>query len=202
MLSQTRHSTSRQSFFPGRHGMLRRYRTIPAAPKLGRTARSGFTLVEVLLVVAIVGVLGGVVVTVYGDASSDAKDAALMQNLQSIRVAVERFKVDHNGQLPGFTQLDDIGDHLTKYTNAAGAVSTTPSPSYPYGPYLPGSAIVNPVNQGYAVALSSDPTGETPDNEMVNGDGERVGWFLDASQGRIAANAEGQTAAGTPRISL
>lgn len=182
--------------------MLRRHRTTPTLPKLGRAARRGFTLVEILLVVAIVGVLGGVVITVYGDASSDAKDAALMQNLQSLRVAIERFKLDHNGRLPGFTQLDDIGDHLTRYSNAAGAVSATPSPSYPYGPYLPDTAVVNPVNNGYAVVLSSDPSGETPNNDRVDGDGNLVGWFLDLSQGRIAANAEGQTAAGTPRISL
>lgn len=164
--------------------------------------RDGFTLVEILLVVTILGVLAGAAVSMFGETSADAKDAVLMQNLQNIRSALERFKVDHNGRLPGFTDLDDIGNHLTKYSNAAGGVSTTPSASYPYGPYLPEQAIVNPVNQGYAVWLSSDPANETANDNLLNGDGDVVGWFLDVSQGRISANAEGRTAAGTLRIKL
>lgn len=174
----------------------------PLHPRRGTVARNAFTLVEVLLVVTILGVLAGAAVSMFGDTSTDAKDAVLMQNLQAIRVAFERFKVDHNGRLPGFTNLDDFGDHLTKYSNAAGAISATPSPSYPYGPYIPDRALINPVNNGYTAHLSLDPVNESPNNTLLDGEGNPVGWFLDVLQGRISANAEGQTSAGTLRVKL
>lgn len=173
-----------------------------ASRRHAAAARRGFTLVEILLVVVMVGVLAGVAVSMFGDVDDDAKDAVLIHNLQSIRLAFERFKVEHNGRLPGFTSLDDFGAHLTRYSNAAGAVSDTPSPSYPYGPYLPDRTLYNPVNNGVGIAESTDPINETPNNNLTDEDGAIVGWFLDSERCIVAPNAEGQTSSGVLRIKL
>lgn len=151
--------------------------------------------------VVILAVLAGAVVSQFGTATADAKDATLRQNLQAIRKQWELFKVQHNGHPPGWTDLTDMGGHLFAYTNAAGDISTTPSPNHPYGPYWYGPTTINPWNGATGAKLVLDPTAQTPDHDLMDGD-ERVGWFLNPYTGQLAPNAEGTTSDGTPRIQL
>ena len=162
--------------------------------------RSAFTLVEMLIVVAILGILAGMVIPQFTYSTDDARDAVLRQNLNGFRKQIELFKSHHNGNPPGFGGGSAVV-HLTFYSNAAGAFSVVPDPSYPYGPYFVGWPPVNPFSGGNFISPSSDPHGETPDNNLKAGS-ESVGWFYDSATGVIAANAEGITADGTPRISL
>ena len=80
-------------------------------------AKSGFTLVEILIVVVILGILAAIVIPQFTGASTEAKESSLVSNLQSIRSQIELFKIQHNDLLPGET-MDAIG---TK--TAADAVS-------------------------------------------------------------------------------
>ena len=64
-------------------------------------ARSGFTLVEILIVVVILGILAAIVIPQFTSASTEAKESALMSDIQSMRSQIELYKIQHNDLLPG-----------------------------------------------------------------------------------------------------
>jgi len=56
---------------------------------------SGFTLMEILIVVAIIAVLAGVGLNYYGDYIEDARMATARNNLKVVRDAISRYFKDH-----------------------------------------------------------------------------------------------------------
>jgi len=82
---------------------------------------SGFTLVEVLLVVVIVAILAAAVIPTFGQMAEDSKDATLRGNLQMMRIQLELYKSQHRGMLPGENGTNAIFQ-LVMYTNDAGDV--------------------------------------------------------------------------------
>ena len=109
-------------------------------------AKKGFTLVEILIVVVILGILAAIVIPQFTSASTEAKESALMSNLQSIRSQIELYKIHHNDLLPG--EIDDGAGNITdadsstfyaamtSKTNQYGTVGTTPVTTYRFGPYM------------------------------------------------------------------
>ena len=55
---------------------------------------SGFTLVEVLVVLAIISLMVALAVPRYVDRLEDAREAALRENLKVVRTAIDRFQAD------------------------------------------------------------------------------------------------------------
>ena len=100
----------------------------------------GFTLVEILIVVIILGILAAIVIPQFTEASNDARESALRSDLQTIRSQLELYKVQHLESYPG---TDDQGNfdatlfknQLTSRTNSAGTIGTAPA-QYPFGPYI------------------------------------------------------------------
>jgi general secretion pathway protein G len=56
-------------------------------------SRKGFTLVEILIVVVILGILAAIIIPQFSNASSEAKLNTLRTNLQTIRCQLQLFKV-------------------------------------------------------------------------------------------------------------
>ncbi len=54
--------------------------------------RRGFTLIEILIVVVILGILAAVVVPQFTNASEDANDAAVRSQLQTLRGQIELYR--------------------------------------------------------------------------------------------------------------
>lgn len=67
--------------------------------------RAGFTLVEILLVVAIIGILASVVVVSFGGRAEGAKIKATRGSIMSICTAVDLYEVEQ-GKYP--STLDDL----------------------------------------------------------------------------------------------
>jgi general secretion pathway protein G len=63
-------------------------------------AKKGFTLVEILIVVVILGILAAIVIPQFTSASQEAKLSALKSNLQTIRQQIELYKFRNNDQPP------------------------------------------------------------------------------------------------------
>jgi len=91
--------------------------------------KSGFTLVEILIVVVILGILAAIVIPQFTEASTEAKTSSLCTDLQTMRSQIELYKIQHNDNLPGSGTASFI-EALTGQTDIAGAVGTD------YGPYL------------------------------------------------------------------
>jgi len=99
-------------------------------------AKSGFTLVEILIVVVILGILAAIVIPQFTSASTEAKEANLVSNLQAVRSQIELYKIQHDDQLPGTQSGVDFVTAMTSLTNRLGEVQAAPGAGV-YGPYLP-----------------------------------------------------------------
>ena len=59
-------------------------------------AKKGFTLVEILIVVVILGILAAIVIPQFTEASTEARVSSLCSDLQTLRSQIELYKVQHN----------------------------------------------------------------------------------------------------------
>jgi len=92
-------------------------------------AKKGFTLVEILIVVVILGILAAIVIPQFTDASTEAKTSSLCTDLQTMRSQIELYKIQHNDQLPGSGAATFV-EAMIGQTNVYGAIGTD------YGPYV------------------------------------------------------------------
>src|SRR2546423_13830091 len=74
-----------------------------------RNRKSGFTLVEILIVVIILGILAAIVIPQFTNASQDARKSSLTSQLQTMRSQIELYKLQHVPTLPaGLTTAGTI----------------------------------------------------------------------------------------------
>lgn len=73
-----------------------------------RKSRRGFTLIEILIVVVILGILAAIVIPQFTNASQEAAESSVKSQLQTVRSQIELFRVRNNGNLPA-----DFNDLLT-----------------------------------------------------------------------------------------
>lgn len=126
-------------------------------------AAQGFTLVEILIVVVILGILAAIVIPQFTSASEDAKASSLVSQLQTIRSQLEIYQVQHDGSYPEFSGAD-ADAHWDEMTNTSGD----------YGPYLQ-QPPRNPLTDSATVA-------DAP--------GADVGWVWDSATNTMTASVD------------
>jgi len=151
--------------------------------------KTGFTLVEILIVVIILGILAAIVIPQFTEASNDARSSALTSDLQTVRSQLELFKVQHlelyPWQIPNTTTSDAVEALLTSRTNQAGVPMKAgdTAADFPLGPYLekfPSNAFVagDPATSDITLG-AADP----------KGDG-KTGWYVNTTTGKFFANSD------------
>src|SRR4051794_11770070 len=118
------------------------------------TRKSGFTLVEILIVVIILGILAAIVIPQFTNASTDARKASMLSQLQTLRSQIQLFKLQHNDILPDLAGAGQWNQLIQK-TNLAGAVDTTATGLF--GPYME-SEPRNPLNTNKFVSAAPGAT--------------------------------------------
>lgn len=63
--------------------------------------RRAFTMIELMIVVAIVAVLAAILIPNFLHARAESQTSACEGNLKNVATALEEYSVDHNGQYPG-----------------------------------------------------------------------------------------------------
>src|SRR4051812_43654760 len=115
----------------------------PKTSTAGALARQrGFTLIEMLIVVVILGILASIVIPQFSNASINAKENMLKDELRYLRTQVVVYKAQHHDISPGYPGGDrtvaatgaDFIAQLTKPTNEFGVTNATPSPIFKFGP--------------------------------------------------------------------
>ncbi len=116
-------------------------------------AKRGFTLVEILIVVVILGILAAIVIPQFTQASTEAKLNSLTSDLQTLRSQIELYKVQHNDIAP---TLANFTNQMMYCTNNAGVPNAAPSKQRTatenLGPYLERI----PANPFSTVAVADD----------------------------------------------
>ncbi len=72
-------------------------------------SRRGFSLVEVMVVIALIGVLAGILLVAVGGATDSAKRAQTRSTLESVSAAMDAFRIEH-GEMPGLVPPRVLGD--------------------------------------------------------------------------------------------
>ena len=109
-------------------------------------AKRGFTLVEILIVVVILGILAAIVIPQFTQASTEAKQNSLCSDLQSLRSQIELYKCQHNDIAPTFADFEALMIYTSKMDGTVGtSKARNAATGFIYGPYLE-SVPANPFN--------------------------------------------------------
>ena len=157
----------------------------------------GFTLVEVLVVVIILGVLAAVVIPQLSTASTAAQTSMLADDIRTARMQILVFKWQHFGVAPGYPGLDETQspteqaflDHMTQATTPQGEVAAPGTPGYRYGPYMTPFP-TNPVNGQAGVQIIGDNA------EMPGAADDSHGWIFKPASMDLRVDATGTDQAG------
>ena len=74
--------------------------------------KKGFTLLELLIVVGLIGILIAIAVTSYGTIQKKSRDSRRMSDLKGIQNALEQYYADNNGQYPTAAYTTLVGTYF------------------------------------------------------------------------------------------
>jgi prepilin-type N-terminal cleavage/methylation domain-containing protein len=152
---------------------------------------SAFTLVEIMIVVALLGLLSAIALPQFLSHKEEGKSAAMVSSLTILRTAIDSYWTQHDG-FPGQKDAAEFADQLLKSTNKSGRVGT--GTGYGYGPYLRnGKLPVNPITGTDTVKIVSAMPTKASGSEA---------WIYSNTTGEIRCNAAGTTIDGVEYFGL
>jgi len=164
-----------------------------------RPRRDGFTLIEILIVVVILGILATIAIPQFSSATHETREAMLKDELRYLRSQILVFKAQHNDVSPGYPGGDstatpseaDFVAQMTNFTTTKCDPSNTPDATHRYGPYL-SSMPKNPLNDSATILMM--PNG-APLRAPAN---DGFGWICRPETQEIIANLTGSDGSGRP----
>jgi type IV pilus assembly protein PilA len=130
--------------------------------------RSGFTLLEILLVVAAIAILAGIVIVAInpGKQLGDTRNAQRQSNVSTILNAVYQYTIDNNGVMPTIPAI------ATEVCSTTGAACTAAG-------FVDLGVLI--ASQKYITAIPTDPQCATTDSSCYT--------ISKSANGRIAVEA-------------
>jgi general secretion pathway protein G len=140
---------------------------------------TGFTLVEILIVVIILGILAAIVIPQFTEASNDARVSALVSDLQTVRSQIELYKVQHKDSYPGWNGTT-VPDGVSFVADLTGKTDIDGAAGGALGPYL-GKFPTNGFNTDNTVRIAE----AAADPNTASG---TAGWWFNPTTGNFGVN--------------
>ena len=147
-----------------RHATTRRTRT---------NTYPGFTLIEILVVVVLLGIMAAIVIPQFVGAFTESQENSIQMTLHRLRSQLEVYREQHNG----YPTLVNFVDQMTLATDRDGNTAAIGTPGFPFGPYIK-KMPVSP-NTG-TDTLSDGPVGASA-------------WYYNEANGAFHANDSATT---------
>jgi len=138
-----------------------------------RTSNKGFSLLEVVIVVAIIAILAAIGIPRMSQGAKGAADSAVRGDLAVLRNAIDLYAAEHQGALP---TVGNIVNQLTKFSSIGGdTFSDTKTTTCVWGPYMR--------------SIPKLPLGAKEGKSgIAAADGNDVGWIYTEASGKISPN--------------
>lgn len=136
--------------------------------------KKGFTLIELMVVVLIVGLLSGLIVVNVNNSRISARDARRIADLDTIRTAIEMYASVNKGKYP------TVAGAVYSIPTSTQWISTDPPLVPNYIPVLPADPIngtVNTIEYKYGYITNADGTNY-----------KLVAYRMESSEGKAKAN--------------
>jgi general secretion pathway protein G len=148
-------------------------------------SEAGFTLVEILIVVIILGILAAIVIPQFSSASIESRENMVRENLRVIRAQINVYRAQHQDIPPGCDVDGNVSEELfvaqmTEPTDEYGQPGNT------YGPYLT-KIPENSVNHLSSVNIVDELPEEAPGGS---------GWIYHPDDIFFSADLPGQDSSG------
>ena len=142
--------------------------------------KKGFTLVEILIVVVILGILAAIVIPQFTNASTSAKLSSVLSDLQMFRSQIELYKLQHNEAKPSLALVSFGGEQVNGLTGVTlvDGTQVDAGTANSYGKYMQ-KVPTNPFNNSNTIALNV---------AAGTADLTTIGWVFDTTTGAFYPN--------------
>ena len=142
----------------------------------------GFTLVELIIVVSILGILAAIVLPEFQGHAQQAKETAAKDNLRILRTTIERYAFDHNEVPPGYPDNDPTQTPGSLFVTSQLTIENRYLSEMPENPF-----------NGYSTVYIVAKTGTVTDGMAV---GSAQGWVYQPSTKTVKLNYSGTDSEG------
>jgi general secretion pathway protein G len=164
----------------------------------GALGTAGFTLIEILIVVVILGILAAIVIPQFSNASQLSRQNTLKDELRYLRTQFIVYAAQHLDVAPGYPggnvaatpTTADFVNQMTEYSDQNANLSATYSDVFQYGPYL-SQMPNNPVNSLNTVTVIAN-------NQPIPAPDGTTGFYYQPQTQTIEPNLMGNDTDGVP----
>lgn len=154
--------------------------------------RDGFAFYELMVVLVLTTILGGLVYVNLASTERAAREATLKSRVAEIRIAIDRYYQDH-GFYPRCNDGRDSDPaiferQLEWHSDAEGRVSRKKTPEFCYGPYLDDLPVETVTGSAHIVVDTTNQRALPSLAEAVSGGPGEGGWYYEVKSGNVVAN--------------